>query len=587
MNIINGIRYTMDENTAVIYLHQELFNQEALFLFAYDTSEDYLIYLDKENNDNKLFITPKKNQQIDIKSIINQINDHQLRYELNKKTAHLRDVIVEYAFGKKKLLNETYQPILPFTFKRLNDSTVLVVSYAGEFLFLSTEVFAAITTNQLATEESVKYDLIQKNILPETDINLSLNLIATKYRSRKAFLRDFTSLHMIVITKGCNCNCRYCQVSSSPFGSEEIHMTQRTAKRVVDMIFSSPSPRIKIEFQGGEPLLNWKALKYIVDYSYMLNKIHHKQLNFVLCTNLTLIDDSMINYLKEKNIGISTSLDGPKDIHDQNRPLRNGQSSYDLFIDNLNRIRKTIGQETCSPLVTITKESLPRLREIIDEYRTLGFNGIFLRPVNPYGNARNEWDALSCNVEEYLKHYKDAIAYILELNLKGEYFVEYFSMLLLARILTPFSTGFVDLQSPSGIGISGVIYDYNGDVFPSDEARMLARTGDHIFKLGNVYKNSYDEIFYGKKLKELIKTTILEGTPGCSTCVYQAYCGTDPVRNYVESGRITGHHPFSEFCKKNQGIFNYLFELIGSNNQAIMDVFWSWVTHRELQEVRL
>lgn len=279
MNSINGIRYTVNENTIAIYLHQELFNKEGLLLFAHETSDDYLVFLDQENNDYKISITPQKGQLTDLKSIINRINEAQLIYELNQKTEHLREVIVEYAFGKKKLLNETYQQILPFTFKRLNDSTILVVSYVGEFLFLSAEVFADVTTNQLPKEESIKFDLIQKNILPETDINLSLNLIATKYRSRKAFLRDFTSLHMIVITKGCNCNCRYCQVSSSPLGSEEIHMTQKTAKRVVDMIFSSPAPRIKIEFQGGEPLLNWKVLKYIVDYSYMLNKIYHK-LNF-------------------------------------------------------------------------------------------------------------------------------------------------------------------------------------------------------------------------------------------------------------------------------------------------------------------
>ncbi|HOL87396.1 MAG TPA: His-Xaa-Ser system radical SAM maturase HxsB [Bacillota bacterium] len=436
-------------------------------------------------------------------------------------------------------------------------------------------------------DDTIKYELIQNNILSESNINLSLDLVATKYRSRKAFLRDFTSLHMIVLTKGCNCNCRYCQVSSSPQTSNDINMSQKTAKKVVEMIFCSPSPYIKIEFQGGEPLLNWKILKFIVDYAKMLNKIYHKQLEFVLCSNLTKIDDSIIEYIKENNIEISTSLDGPKDIHDYNRPCRNGQSSYDLFIENLNRIKKAIGNDACSPLVTITRDSLTRLREIIDEYIKLGFNGIFLRPVNPYGNARTEWNILSCDTDSFLKYYKDTLSYIIKLNLEGIYFVEYYTMLLLSRILTPFSTGFVDLQSPSGIGISGVVYDYNGDVFPSDEARMLARTGDYFFKLGNVYKNSYTEIFYGEKLKELIKTTIIEGTPGCSICVYQAYCGTDPVRNYVESGQIIGHHPFSDFCKRNRGIFDYLFELIGSNNQEVMDVFWSWITRRDFNEVSL
>ena len=195
------------------------------------------------------------------------------------------------------------------------------------------------------------------------------------------------------------------------------------------------------------------------------------------------------------------------------------------------------------------------------------------RPVNPYGNAKKEWDHLGCNVDDFIKQYKDALSYILEINMKGEYFVEYYTVLLLSEYLTPFSTGFVDLQSPSGIGISGAMYDYNGDVYPSDEARMLAREGDYFFRLGNVHNNNYREIFQGEKLKNLSKSSILEGLPGCSTCVYQAFCGVDPVRYYVESGQTRGYRPTSDFCRKNKGIFDYLFELINAQNQDITRVF--------------
>ena len=64
-------------------------------------------------------------------------------------------------------------------------------------------------------------------------------------------------------------------------------------------------------------------------------------------------------------------------------------------------------------------------------------------------------------------------------------------------MLTPFATGFVDLQSPAGVGISGAIYDYDGSVYVSDEARMMARFKNYFFKfikhfsnvrLGNYYR---------------------------------------------------------------------------------------------------
>ena len=122
------------------------------------------------------------------------------------------------------------------------------------------------------------------------------------------------------------------------------------------------------------------------------------------------------------------------------------------------------------------------------------------------------------------------------------------------------STGFVDLQSPSGAGISGAIYDYNGDVYPADEGRMLARMGDQRFKMGNIFENSYDEIFYGDIIKEIVENSCLETIPGCCDCVYSPYCGADPVRNCLEYKTIIGRNPGSNFCKKNMMIFDYIFQ---------------------------
>ena len=379
MDANNQTRFLTEENQAIIYLNEQCYSKEAIFSFIYESSVSYQVGFDKEADYYKLTLNPIPEN---IGLIMNKINEHQLAFELNKRTEYLRNVIVDYAFGKKKLIKRDEPAYLPFTFKSWNDSTVLITSYAGEFSFISKRAFTDVIENTIPNDEAVKYELIQKNILADNDINISLELVSTKYRSRKAFLRDFTSLHMVVLTKGCNCNCRYCQASSSPQG-DEINMSRGTARKVVDMIFASPSPDIKIEFQGGEPLLNIEVLKYIVDYSILLNRIHHKRVEFVVCTNLLKIDWELINYFKKKDIKISTSLDGPKDIHDRNRPCRDGQSSFDLLLKNLELVNQVLGREACSPLVTLTRESLPRINEIIDQYRFLGYSGIFLRPVNP------------------------------------------------------------------------------------------------------------------------------------------------------------------------------------------------------------
>lgn len=409
-------------------------------------------------------------------------------------------------------------------------------------------------------------------------------MVATKLRSRKAFLRDFTALHMVVLTGYCNCNCDYCHASSEELSSlSNENMSCSTGEKVVDMIFKTRSPSIKIEFQGGEPLVNWKTLTHIVEYAEKINQEFEKDLSFVICTNLTLMDEEKAQYCKEHKVFISSSLDGPKNLHDGHRKMRDGSSGYDQFIEKLALCRKIIGQDSCSALVTLTKDHLPRIKEVIDEYRKCGFNGVFLRSLNPYGLAKQRLDILGYPVEEFIDAYKKAFFYILELNLSGTFFVEHFASILLERILTPYSTGFVDLQSPAGAGINGVIYDFNGDVYPTDEARMLAKVGDKKFRLGSVLEDSYETIFYGSKLQNLIKHSCVEILPGCASCAYKPFCGSDPIRYYNESGDVMGHRPTSVFCKKYQEIIDFLFSFIFEANDDVMDVFWSWINHRPLE----
>jgi len=58
------------------------------------------------------------------------------------------------------------------------------------------------------------------------------------------------------------------------------------------------------------------------------------------------------------------------------------------------------------------------------------------------------------------------MAHILQLNQSGTFLKETYSTLLLRRILTPFSDGYVDLQSPTGLGLNVLAYNYDGGSMP-------------------------------------------------------------------------------------------------------------------------
>lgn len=482
-------------------------------------------------------------------------------------------------------MTPTKEQILPFQFSRISSDEYLLVNESGEYIFLDNENFHKFIQGDLSSECPSYLDLKSRHFLSTDHLTETIELVATKYRSRKRFLSDFTALHMMVMTLRCCNDCSYCQVSAEGDDAKEYDMKSEVARKIVEYIFKTPSPVIKIEFQGGEPTLNWTSITETVLYAKKLNQKFKKNLEFVVCTNLVKVTDDQLLFYKEHDIQISTSLDGPKDIHDKNRPLRGSTGTYDLFISNFDRARKVLGHDKVNALMTTTVDNIDHLDVVVDEYIQRGFSGIFFRSLNPYGLASKHEDSLGYPVEEFVKSYENALDRIIKINLNGNRFVEYFATLLLSRILMPFSTGFVDLQSPTGAGISGVIYDHNGDVFPADEARMLSRMGDHYFRMGNVFSDSYESIFGGRLLRGMVRDSCVEIMPYCSSCVYRSYCGADPIRNYLKTKDIIGKRP-NDFCDKHKLIFDILFRKLKRNDPDEMDVLWSWVSHCSLEEIR-
>jgi len=490
-----------------------------------------------------------------------------------------------------RLLNDDYfqmaypYTLLPFRFGRIADQ-ILLVNEAGEYLFLPADIFRQFIKYSLPKEHRSFLDLKSKHLVTDTELNLVIEMLATKYRTKKAFLLDFVCLHMIVPTIRCNCNCRYCQVASKgiapPSGLTD--MSSKTAANIIRNILQCPSKNIKIEFQGGEPTLNFPIIKYIIDEC---SKKHEKNIEYVVCSNLTEVSNDMLRYFKANNIILSSSLDGTKEMHDKNRLRLDGKSSYDMFVSNIERVRTYLGKDGVSALLTVTNENINYLREVVDEYRRIGFYSIFIRPINPYGRARCNNELPSYSPEQFIEAYLDALTYCIQLNMDGEKIIEEFALILLQRILTPFPTYYVDLQSPAGAGIQCAIYNHDGNVYVSDEGRMLAEMGDKTFLMGNVNEQDYAAIFHNEFVRSLVKNSLLECSPLCSDCPFLPYCGSDPVRDYVENRALFMASPSSASCRQKKPIFEYLMKLIQKNDDAVMDVFWSWLTKRPYNQVHL
>lgn len=474
---------------------------------------------------------------------------------------------------------------LPLRFDRFDEGRYIVTNDAGEFLLIRSDEFERFVTKRLTPADTCYADLKAKFFLSDETCSAHARVLASKFKTKKSFLDGFTKLHMFVPTLRCNQSCGYCQVSRVNADAAGYDMTDEIARKAVDTMLMVPAPSIAMEFQGGEPLLRFDLVKYMIDYAIEQNT-GRKQISFVICTNLTCLTDEHLDFFKERGVEISTSFDGPATIHDVNRPLK-GDSAYGLVLRNIERAREALGRDAVSVLMTTTKLTLGRWKEVIDEYVRLNLGAIFIRELNPYGFAAKSARSLGYTSQEFVSFYKAALDYIIKLNLQGYGVPEAYASILLRKIMTPYPTGFVDLQSPTGIGFGAVIYNHNGKVYASDESRMLGEMGDDTFCLGSVLTHSYADLFFGETMQTVGAAGCSESLPGCSDCAYQPYCGADPVRHYTTQGDLFGHRPTSQFCQKNKAILHHLVTLVADSNPDIQRVLWSWVTRQHHDTLRL
>src|SRR5205807_10457870 len=121
------------------------------------------------------------------------------------------------------------------------------------------------------------------------------------------------------------------------------------------------------ELQGGEPLLAFDIIKYIVSVAKPIAARLGKDLDIVITSNLAFLTDEILDYCHTERIKLSTSLDGPEFIHNANRP-RPGGDSYRVAIEGIKRARKALGVDQVAALMTTTQLSLEHPIEIVDEY---------------------------------------------------------------------------------------------------------------------------------------------------------------------------------------------------------------------------
>ncbi|MGA3205283.1 MAG: radical SAM protein, partial [Bryobacteraceae bacterium] len=226
------------------------------------------------------------------------------------------------------------------------------------------------------------------------------------------------------LTNQCNLSCQYCY----EFGADKLatpegkpkFMDLETAKTSVDFLLAQSGDRrsIHITFFGGETLMNFPLLKETVAYANVRAAEQGRQVDFSLTTNGTLLTPAIIEFLSENHIGVTVSMDGPKEMHDHLRVFSNGRGSYDIIEP---RVRALIQNHRTRPItarVTLTSGVTDVVRIFRHLKQDLGFHEVGFAPVT---TSPNQLYAINDKgMDGVLEQFHILAAEYLEYALRGE-----------------------------------------------------------------------------------------------------------------------------------------------------------------------
>jgi His-Xaa-Ser system radical SAM maturase HxsB len=459
----------------------------------------------------------------------------------------------------------------------------LLTNQEGSYAVLTPEQFKTFAEGTLARDSELYHSLAEKNFIrAEFDVQRA----AERLRRRKSFLHYGPNLHVLVVTLRCNETCVYCHASRANMDAVHTDMTRETAEKAIDLILQSTSPGITIEFQGGEPLVNFPVVQHAIQYALEQNKRVGKQLEFTMVSNLAMMDEEKLRFLLAHKVQICTSIDGPEHLHDKQRKLP-GLSAHKAashWIGRINQAYGEMGLDTSlyhvEALLTTTRETLPQWKAVVDTYVSLGCRALFLRPIDPFGFADRTGPRVEYPRAEYLEFYRQAVDYMLELNKQGVQILERYASIFLTKILSGEDPNFLDIRNPVGAGIGQLAYNYDGSICTCDEGRMLYEMGDKTFLIGNVHTSSYRELMGHETIRAVNIASNLDAQPDCVNCAYNPYCGTVPVHSHKSQGTLFGRMRESTLCAVHKGIQDYLFGKLIEGDPATLEILHRWTTVR-------
>lgn len=373
----------------------------------------------------------------------------------------------------------------------------------------------------------------------DLEIKKEFNLLlktGVLYPSKNYIERKYIDSLCLIVCQICNMSCKYCFANEGNYNSSIPIMSREIAYCAIDKYLEHNKDNkelVKIEFFGGEPLLNWKLIKDVVYYTDKKNELYNLKIQYGLISNGTILTQEIADFIIKRNILFRISMDGYKYTHDKYRCLNNKNDSYDKIIEN-------IGKTSLSPkdieivmtLVDVDTDLPMNITKLSEE----GFNFFSINCFvsNPF--LQKKGFASTSNIEEtYTKQLASIRENVYKLsNTKDKIYVDF-----LSTLLPKFVHGLNEINNFNNIGCSAfknsISIDTQGYVYPCDLYLYNSE-----YSIGNIKDLDFQQAQM-HTLKSYLQETY------CNTCGIRNLCkGICPYKELTQQVNM------ESFCKLNQ-----------------------------------
>jgi uncharacterized protein len=208
---------------------------------------------------------------------------------------------------------------------------------------------------------------------------------------------DFPLTTMVLnVTNQCNLSCTYCyeygedKIVDTENGRQPKFMTEETARASVDFMLreARDNRMAHLTFFGGETLMNLPVLKSTIQYARERAREVGKEVDFSLTTNATLLRPDVIEFLAENHVGVTISIDGPKEVQDQFRVFHNGSGSYEIVAPKIRELLQRHRTRPVGARVTLTSHDLDVRKIFLHLTEEIGFTEVGFAPVTTAPNRK-------------------------------------------------------------------------------------------------------------------------------------------------------------------------------------------------------